>query len=130
MYSDTFIRQTISISAKFGKLSFLQFDLTNKDGLFHLVDVVKPYQILHLAAQAGVRYSILNPDAYVQSNVVGFANILGACRRYEVEHLVYASSSSVYVNSVKVPFSESDPVDEPVSLYVATKKSNELMAHA
>ncbi len=129
VHSDTFIRQTKTISTKFDKLSFLQLDLTNKDGLFHLVSEEKPYQILHLAAQAGVRYSILNPDAYVQSNVVGFANILEACRRYEVEHLVYASSSSVYGNTAKVPFSESYRVDEPVSLYAATKKSNELMAH-
>jgi len=129
VHSDTFIRQTKTASSQFDKLSFLQLDLTNKDGLFHLVEEEKPYQILHLAAQAGVRYSILNPDAYVQSNVVGFANILEACRRNDVKHLVYASSSSVYGNTSEVPFSESDRVDEPVSLYAATKKSNELMAH-
>lgn len=129
VHSDTFIRQTKKASSQFDKLSFLQLDLTNKDGLFHLVEEEKPYQILHLAAQAGVRYSILNPDAYVQSNVVGFANILEACRRNDVKHLVYASSSSVYGNTSEVPFSESDRVDEPVSLYAATKKSNELMAH-
>ena len=129
IHSDTFIRQTKTISTKFDKLSFLQLDLTNKDGLFHSIEAEKPDQILHLAAQAGVRYSILNPDAYIQSNVVGFANILEVCRRYEIKHLVYASSSSVYGNRSEVPFSEEDRVDEPVSLYAATKKSNELMAH-
>lgn len=129
VHSDTFIRQTKTPSTQYENLSFLQLDLTNKDGLFRLTEAEMPHQILHLAAQAGVRYSILNPNAYVQSNMVGFANILEACRRYEVKHLVYASSSSVYGNTKKVPFSESDPVDEPVSLYAATKKSNELMAH-
>ena len=84
----------------------------------------------HLAAQAGVRYSITNPDAYIQSNLIGFYNILEACRHHEVEHLVYASSSSVYGSNKKVPYSTDDKVDNPVSLYAATKKSNELMAHA
>ncbi len=86
--------------------------------------------VVNLAAQAGVRYSITNPDAYVESNLIGFYNILEACRHYEVEHLVYASSSSVYGSNKKVPYSTDDKVDNPVSLYAATKKSNELMAHA
>lgn len=86
--------------------------------------------VVNLAAQAGVRYSITNPDAYIESNLIGFYNILEACRHYEVEHLVYASSSSVYGSNKKVPYSTDDKVDNPVSLYAATKKSNELMAHA
>lgn len=86
--------------------------------------------VVNLAAQAGVRYSIINPDAYIESNLVGFYNILEACRRYPVQHLVYASSSSVYGTNRKVPYSVNDPVDNPVSLYAATKKSDELMAHA
>jgi UDP-glucuronate 4-epimerase len=90
----------------------------------------RPQLVVHLAAQAGVRYSIDNPAVYVQSNLVGFGNILEACRQGAVEHLLYASSSSVYGNNAKVPFSEDDQVDAPVSLYAATKKSNELMAHS
>ena len=86
--------------------------------------------VVNLAAQAGVRYSITNPDAYIESNLIGFYNVLEACRHYEVEHLVYASSSSVYGSNKKVPYSTDDKVDNPVSLYAATKKSNELMAHA
>ena len=86
--------------------------------------------VVNLAAQAGVRYSITNPDAYIESNLIGFYNILEACRHHEVEHLVYASSSSVYGSNKKVPYSTDDKVDNPVSLYAATKKSNELMAHA
>jgi UDP-glucuronate 4-epimerase len=94
-----------------------------------LFDHYRPDRVLHLAAQAGVRYSLKNPAAYVQSNLVGFANVLEACRRHKVRHLVYASSSSVYGANEKVPFAEADNTDRPVSLYAATKKSNELMAH-
>ena len=90
----------------------------------------RPHIVVNLAAQAGVRYSITNPDAYIESNIIGFYNILEACRHNNVEHLVYASSSSVYGNNEKVPYSTDDKVDNPVSLYAATKKSNELMAHA
>ena len=90
----------------------------------------QPEVVVNLAAQAGVRYSITNPDVYIESNLIGFYNILEACRHYEVEHLVYASSSSVYGSNKKVPYSTDDKVDNPVSLYAATKKSNELMAHA
>ena len=89
-----------------------------------------PQVVVNLAAQAGVRYSITNPDAYIESNLIGFYNILEACRHHEVEHLVYASSSSVYGSNKKIPYSTDDKVDNPVSLYAATKKSNELMAHA
>jgi UDP-glucuronate 4-epimerase len=89
----------------------------------------QPECVIHLAAQAGVRYSLENPHAYVQSNLVGFVNVLECCRNHEVKHLVYASSSSVYGGNVQMPFSETDRVDHPVSLYAATKKSNELMAH-
>ena len=108
---------------------FVKGDLADKaliDSLFaeHKFDIV-----VNLAAQAGVRYSIENPDAYIQSNIIGFYNILEACRHNPVEHLVYASSSSVYGGNKKVPFSVDDRVDNPVSLYAATKKSNELMAH-
>lgn len=95
-----------------------------------IFDEYKPQVVVNLAAQAGVRYSITNPDAYIQSNLIGFYNILEACRHHEVEHLVYASSSSVYGSNKKVPYSTEDKVDNPVSLYAATKKSNELMAHA
>lgn len=102
-------------------------DKVQIDALFHEESFSV---VVNLAAQAGVRYSIQNPDAYVQSNLIGFYNILEACRHYPVEHLVYASSSSVYGSNKKVPYSTDDKVDNPVSLYAATKKSNELMAHA
>ena len=110
--------------------SFVKGNLADKelvDNLFkqHHFDIV-----VNLAAQAGVRYSITNPGAYIESNLIGFYNILEACRNYPVEHLVYASSSSVYGGNTKVPFSEEDKVDNPVSLYAATKKSNELLAHS
>jgi UDP-glucuronate 4-epimerase len=95
-----------------------------------LFDRVRPSLVVHLAAQAGVRYSLENPAAYIQSNLVGFGNILEACRQHKISHLLYASSSSVYGSNAKTPFSEDDQTDEPVSLYAATKKSNELMAHS
>ena len=108
----------------------LELDLGDADGLAGLFAAERFDAVCNLAAQAGVRYSIQNPMAYVQSNLVGFANILEACRRHGVPRLVYASSSSVYGGNTKLPFAETDPVDHPVSLYAATKKSNELMAHA
>ena len=98
--------------------------------MFEIFEKYRPAVAVNLAAQAGVRYSITNPDAYVESNLIGFFNILEACRHYPVEHLVYASSSSVYGSNQKVPYSTEDKVDNPVSLYAATKKSDELMAHA
>ena len=109
--------------------TFVKLDLTDKEVLENLFKEYKPEIVVNLAAQAGVRYSIENPDAYIQSNIIGFHNILEACRHHPVEHLLYASSSSVYGSNKKVPFEETDFVDNPVSLYAATKKSNELMAH-
>ena len=106
-----------------------QLDLADAVALEQLVGETKPERVLHLAAQAGVRYSLENPSAYIQSNLVGFANLLEVCRRHPPQHLVYASSSSVYGANRKVPWSESDDVDSPISLYAATKRSNELMAH-
>ena len=109
---------------------FLRGDIADRDTIDGIFAQYHPDIVVHLAAQAGVRYSIVNPDAYIQSNLIGFYNILEACRRNPVEHLVYASSSSVYGSNQKVPYSTGDRVDNPVSLYAATKKSNELMAHA
>jgi len=108
---------------------FIRLNLEDKQAINHLFEIEKFDYVVNLAAQAGVRYSIENPDVYIQSNIVGFLNILEACRHYPVKHLVYASSSSVYGDNAKVPFSVEDKVDTPVSLYAATKKSNELMAH-
>jgi UDP-glucuronate 4-epimerase len=113
----------------FEKFTFIKSDISNKDELFKIFEEYKPHIVVNLAAQAGVRYSIENPDVYIQSNIVGFFNILEACRNYPVDHLVYASSSSVYGTNKKVPFEETDFVDHPVSLYASTKKSNELMSH-
>ncbi len=104
--------------------------IADKDLINSIFEEYKPDVVVNLAAQAGVRYSITNPDAYIESNIIGFYNILEACRNYPVEHLVYASSSSVYGTNKKIPYSTDDKVDNPVSLYAATKKSNELMAHS
>ena len=112
------------------KWLFKKGDIADKQTIDGIFAEYKPQVVVNLAAQAGVRYSITNPDAYIQSNLIGFYNILEACRNYPVEHLVYASSSSVYGSNKKVPYSTDDKVDNPVSLYAATKKSNELMAHA
>ena len=109
--------------------SFIKGDIADRQTIAAIFDEYEPQIVVNLAAQAGVRYSITNPDSYIQSNMIGFYNILEACRRNPVEHLVYASSSSVYGGNKKVPFSTDDRVDNPVSLYAATKKSNELMAH-
>ena len=109
---------------------FVKGNLADKSLVFDLFETYHPAIVVNLAAQAGVRYSIINPDAYVESNLLGFFHILEACRHYPVEHLVYASSSSVYGANKKVPYSTEDKVDNPVSLYAATKKSNELLAHA
>ena len=108
---------------------FIRMNLEDKTELNELFEKEKFEIVINLAAQAGVRYSIENPDAYIQSNIVGFMNLLEACRNYPVKHLIYASSSSVYGANSKIPFSEHDKVDNPVSLYAATKKSNELIAH-
>ena len=108
---------------------FVKLDVADRAGMEQLFATEKFDKVIHLAAQAGVRYSIQNPHAYVDSNLVGFINILEGCRHNKVKHLVYASSSSVYGGNTKMPFSEHDSVDHPVSLYAATKKANELMAH-
>lgn len=115
---------------KFNNFKFIKGDLANKETVENIFKEYHPNIVVNLAAQAGVRYSITNPDAYIQSNLIGFYNILECCRHYPVEHLVYASSSSVYGSNKKVPYSTEDKVDNPVSLYAATKKSNELMAHS
>jgi nucleoside-diphosphate-sugar epimerase len=109
---------------------FVYDSIANRVVVDEIFSTYHPAVVVNLAAQAGVRYSITNPDAYIESNLIGFYNILEACRHHEVEHLVYASSSSVYGSNKKVPYSTDDKVDNPVSLYAATKKSNELMAHA
>jgi len=109
---------------------FLKMDLADGEKVNELFGTGKFERVIHLAAQAGVRYSLDNPNAYIQSNIVGFTNILEACRRFPVKHLVYASSSSVYGANKKLPFSVQDNVDHPISLYAASKKANELMAHA
>lgn len=115
---------------KYENFKFIKGNLADKQLITKIFDEYKPNIVVNLAAQAGVRYSITNPDAYIESNLIGFYNILEACRNNTVEHLVYASSSSVYGSNKKVPYSTEDKVDNPVSLYAATKKSNELMAHA
>ena len=116
-------------SSNYSNYNFMKVNLEDKDALDELFTRHKFDRVCNLAAQAGVRYSLVNPGAYINSNIVGFANILEACRHNNVEHLVYASSSSVYGCNEKMPFSTSDNVDHPVSLYAASKKSNELMAH-
>lgn len=115
---------------KFENYTFVKGNLADKELINSIFEKYTPDIVVNLGAQAGVRYSITNPDAYIESNMIGFFNILEACRHYPVEHLVYASSSSVYGSNKKVPYSTDDKVDNPVSLYAATKKSNELMAHA
>ncbi len=120
----------LEILKKYENFTFQKGDLKDKEKVLSLFETYRFETVVNLAAQAGVRYSITNPDAYIESNLIGFFNILEACRAYPVKHLVYASSSSVYGTNKKVPYSVEDKVDNPVSLYAATKKSNELMAHA
>ncbi len=130
-YYDVRIKEErLSELQKNNNYTFIKGNIANKELINNLFEQYRPYIVVNLAAQAGVRYSITNPDAYIESNLIGFYNILEACRHYPVEHLVYASSSSVYGSNKKVPYSTDDKVDNPVSLYAATKKSNELMAHA
>ena len=118
-----------SLEVKNEIFRFVEGDICNGNFMDNIFEKFRPTKVINLAAQAGVRYSIENPNAYIQANLVGFANILESCRRYDAEHLIYASSSSVYGGNTKLPFSENDGVDHPISLYAATKKSNELMAH-
>lgn len=130
-YYDPALKQArLAQLKKYPQFIFVKQDISDKPALLSLFADNNFAFVIHLAAQAGIRYSISNPDAYMQSNVIGFYNILEACRQYPVTHLVYASSSSVYGNNNKLPFAVEDPADNPVSLYAATKKSNELMAHA
>ncbi|MBQ9649428.1 MAG: NAD-dependent epimerase/dehydratase family protein [Prevotella sp.] len=126
----TSLQSDQSVAENNNSWSFMKGDIADKATVDSIFEQYKPAVVVNLAAQAGVRYSITNPDAYIQSNLIGFYNILEACRHWPVEHLVYASSSSVYGTNKKVPYSTDDKVDNPVSLYAATKKSNELMAHA
>lgn len=119
----------LDILNQYENFTFIKGDLADKNKVNNLFETYKPEIVVNLAAQAGVRYSIENPQAYMDSNIIGFFNILEACRNYTVEHLVYASSSSVYGANKTIPFSTDDKVDNPVSLYAATKKSNELMAY-
>ncbi|MFA5546566.1 MAG: NAD-dependent epimerase [Sphaerochaetaceae bacterium] len=129
-YYDVSLKEgRLGVLSAYPKFTFIKGDLADKEALDYVFSTYAPTIVLHLGAQAGVRYSIDNPYAYLQSNLVGFLNILEACRNFKTSHLVYASSSSVYGMNEKVPFSTSDNVDSPVSLYAATKKSNELMAH-
>ncbi len=125
------IRQLKNFNNDFkGEFIFVKGDLEDKDLLINTFSNHKPDIVINLAAQAGVRYSLQNPSAYIQSNLVGFGNILEMCRKNNVNHLIYASSSSVYGGNTKTPFSERDSVDHPISLYAASKKANELMAHS
>jgi len=117
-------------STKYENYKFIKLDLSDQKNIYKLFEDEKFDMVVNLAAQAGVRYSITNPDAYLQSNIIGFYNILEACRYNKIKHLVYASSSSVYGWNEKMPFSTSDNVDHPISLYAASKKSNELLAHS
>ncbi len=128
-YYDVSLKESrLEILGKYDKFTFIKGNLADKDAVNSLFNTYKPDIVVNLAAQAGVRYSIENPDVYIESNIIGFYNILEACRNYRTEHLIYASSSSVYGNQKKTPFSTDDNVDHPISLYAATKKSNELMA--
>ena len=131
-YYDTKLKdERLEMLSSFGeKFIFIKGDIADKGQIEKIFTDYKPSIVVNLAAQAGVRYSIDNPESYIHSNLIGFFNILEACRNHPVEHLVYASSSSVYGTNKKVPYSTDDKVDNPVSLYAATKKSNELMAHA
>lgn len=128
-YDVSLKRARLDILKDYNKFEFVKADLSDKQAVKNLFESFKPDIVVNLAAQAGVRYSIENPDVYIESNIIGFYNVLEACRHYPVKHLLYASSSSVYGANKKVPFSTEDKVDNPVSLYAATKKSNELMAH-
>ncbi len=129
-YYDVSLKEArLQMLMKYPNFCFLRIDIADREAMTHLFAQHQPEYVIHLAAQAGVRYSLTNPHAYIDSNIVGFTNILECCRHNGVQHLVYASSSSVYGGNARLPFSEHDSVDHPVSLYAATKKANELMAH-
>ncbi|MSQ80945.1 MAG: NAD-dependent epimerase [Candidatus Methylopumilus sp.] len=128
-YDVTLKKDRLKTLDSYSKFRFIKLDIKNKQDVLNLFEKESPQRVLHLAAQAGVRYSIQNPYAYIDSNIQGFMNILEGCRKIKTEHLVFASSSSVYGGNTKIPFSEHDNVDHPISLYAVTKKTNELMAH-
>ena len=128
-YDPTLKEARLERLRKYPKFRFEKIDIVDREGMVELFARIKPQRVVHLAAQAGVRYSLVNPHAYTDSNVTGFVNILEGCRHNGVGHLVFASTSSVYGANTKQPFSEHQNVDHPVSLYAATKKANELMAH-
>src|SRR5574343_1096053 len=128
-YDPTLKQARLDELAAYPNFRFIRLDITDRDGMANLFVQEQFTHVCHLAAQAGVRHSLNDPHAYVDSNVVGFLNVLEGCRHQQVQHLVYASSSSVYGGNTKMPFAEQDPVDHPMSLYAATKKANELMAH-
>ncbi|PPA69497.1 GDP-mannose 4,6-dehydratase [Jeotgalibacillus proteolyticus] len=129
-YYDVSLKKTrLENLSIFESFEFIKGDISEKETVMGIFSKYRPHTVINLAAQAGVRYSLENPDAYIQSNLVGFYNVLEGCRNFPVEHLLYASSSSVYGTNKKVPFEETDMVDNPISLYAATKKSNELMAN-
>ncbi|MDD4555383.1 MAG: NAD-dependent epimerase [Bacteroidales bacterium] len=130
-YYDVSLKEArLSCLLHYTAFRFFRIDISDSEAIYNIFQEYKPNKVIHLAAQVGVRYSVKNPLAFINSNLVGFINILEGCRNSLVEHLVYASSSSVYGGNTKLPFSEHDNVDHPVSLYAATKKSNELMAHS
>ncbi len=129
-YDPSLKRARAALLSRYSNFRLLDGDIADATFLERSFLDAKPTRVVHLAAQAGVRYSLVNPSVYVQSNLVGFGNVLESCRRHEIGHLVYASSSSVYGANIRVPFSVGDSVDHPVSLYAATKKANELMAHS
>ena len=128
-YEVSLKRARLQRLAAYPNFRFVALDVADRTGMAELFEQLRPRVVLHLAAQAGVRYSIDNPHAYADSNLVGFVNVLEGCRAQRVQHLVYASSSSVYGGNAKMPLAESDPIDHPISLYAATKRANELMAH-
>ena len=128
-YDQSLKHARLDILNQYSDFNFIKGDLADRDAVTAVFEEFQPEIVVNLAAQAGVRYSIENPQVYIESNVVGFFNILEACRHYPVKHLVYASSSSVYGNQEKTPFSTTDDVSKPISLYAATKKTNELMAY-
>ena len=130
-YYDVNLKRTrLKLIKAFKKFTFIKLNIINRERMSRLFDHFKLRRVVHLAAQPGVRYSIQNPHAYIQNNVAGFLNVLEGCRNYDIDHLVYASSSSIYGTNSAMPFSEKQNVDHPASLYGATKKANELMAHA
>lgn len=129
-YDVSLKKERLSLLSKYNHFTFIKGDLSNKQEVESVFATYNPNIVVNLAAQAGVRYSIDNPYVYIESNIVGYANILECCRKYPISHLVFASSSSVYGGNTKVPFSTEDKVDRPISLYAATKASNELMAYS